>query len=74
MQQFYQNLATGKISKVDALGQSQLALIQGNDTGPERNRGNFKIEVIADGKTSTITRNLSHPYYCAPFILIGNGL
>ena len=82
MQQFYQNLATGKMSKVEALRQAQLALIRGNGTGSEGDdrrsvgdhRGNFKIEATSDGKPSTITRNFSHPYYWAPFILIGNGL
>jgi CHAT domain-containing protein len=63
MQQFYKNLATGKMSKATALRQAQITLIQGNATGADGDRGNFTIEVIQDGKTSTITRSLSHPYY-----------
>ena len=74
MEQFYKNLATGKLGKAAALRQAQITLIQGNGTGTDGQRGNFKIEVIKDGKTSTITRSLSHPFYWAPFILIGNGL
>jgi CHAT domain-containing protein len=74
MEQFYTNLATGKLGKAAALRQAQITLIQGNGTGADGQRGNFKIEVIKDGKTSTITRSLSHPFYWAPFILIGNGL
>ena len=74
MEQFYTNLSTGKLGKAAALRQAQLTLIQGNGTGTGSDRSSFKIEVIQDGKTSTISRNLSHPFYWAPFILIGNGL
>jgi CHAT domain-containing protein/Tfp pilus assembly protein PilF len=75
MEQFYTQLSTGKLGKAEALRQAQIALIQGNGTGTNGKRGgNFTIEVIQDGKTSTITRSLSHPFYWAPFILIGNGL
>jgi CHAT domain-containing protein len=82
MQQFYQNLATGKMSKAEALRQAQLAMISGKGMGGDGDdrrsvggdRGNFRIETTSDGKTPAITRNLSHPYYWAPFILIGNGL
>jgi CHAT domain-containing protein/tetratricopeptide (TPR) repeat protein len=74
MEQFYTNLATGKLGKAAALRQAQITLIQGHGTGTNGQRGNFRIEVIKDGKTSTITRSLSHPFYWAPFILIGNGL
>ncbi|PSB15848.1 hypothetical protein C7B65_23450, partial [Phormidesmis priestleyi ULC007] len=74
MQQFYQNLATGKMSKAEALRQAQRSMIQGNGTGTEGDRGSFKIESMPSSKTSAITRNFNHPYYWAPFILIGNGL
>ena len=74
MEQFYTNLSKGKLGKAAALRQAQITLIQGNGTGTGNDRSSFKIEVIQDGKTSTITRNLSHPFYWAPFILIGNGL
>ncbi len=75
MQQFYKNLATGKLSKPEALRQAQLSLIQGNSAGTTGDRGSFKFTLTnLDGQTQTIDRNLSHPYYWAPFILIGNGL
>ena len=75
MQRFYQHLATGKMSKVEALRQAQLAMIQGQGTGVEGDRGSFTITTTnPDGQTQTIDRNLSHPYYWAPFILIGNSL
>ncbi len=77
MQQFYKNWATGKMSKVEALQQAQLAMIQGKGSGVKGDdrpsvgdhRGNFKIET-----PPAITRSLSHPFYWAPFILICNGL
>ena len=75
MQQFYKNLATGKLTKPEALRQAQLSLIQGNNTGTTGDRGSFNFKITTpNGQTQTIARNLSHPYYWAPFILIGNGL
>ena len=75
MQQFYKNLATGKLTKPEALRQAQLALIKGNNTGTTGDRGSFKFTLInPDGRPETIVRNFNHPYYWAPFILIGNGL
>jgi CHAT domain-containing protein len=75
MQQFYQNLARGTMSKVEALRQAQLAMIQDKRMGAEGNRGSFIITTTnPDGQTQTIDRNFSHPYYWAPFILIGNSL
>jgi CHAT domain-containing protein len=75
MQQFYQNLATGTMSKAESLRQAQLSMIQDNGTGKTGDRGSFIITTTnPDGQTQTIDRNLSHPYYWAPFILIGNSL
>ncbi|MCX5963734.1 MAG: CHAT domain-containing protein [Cyanobacteria bacterium] len=75
MQQFYKNLATGKLTKPEALRQAQLSLLQGNNTGTAGDRGSFKFTPTnPDGQTQPISRNFNHPYYWAPFILIGNGL
>ena len=73
MKYFYQNLSTGKTSKVEALRQAQLNLIGKKTTTPDDLRGSIKFPSI-DGSKAAIDRNLSHPYYWAPFILIGNGL
>jgi len=60
MSSFYALLPSGKLTKAQALRQAQIALITGN----------FPVAVQQQG----IGSSLSHPYYWAPFILIGNGL
>ncbi len=74
MQRFYQNLATGKMSKAAALQTAQLSMIQGEGTATGQSRGDsFKLP-STDGSKPSISRDLRHPYYWAPFILIGNSL
>ncbi|MBE9001075.1 tetratricopeptide repeat protein [Nostoc sp. LEGE 12447] len=74
MQQFYQNLATGKMTKAQALQQAQLALLKSDHQGSNNNRSSVRYTPGQNGQTASISRNLSHPFYWAPFILIGNGL
>ncbi|MBM0745673.1 DUF3856 domain-containing protein (plasmid) [Phormidium sp. CLA17] len=72
MQQFYKNLATG-MSKAEALRQAQQFLLQVGSNGTKQTRGDsFKLPTTDGSKP--ITRDFSHPYYWAPFILIGNNL
>jgi CHAT domain-containing protein len=59
MSAFYTTLPSG-ITKTQALRQAQIALISGNSPRSKQ-------------QSQSLT-NLSHPYYWAPFILIGNGL
>jgi CHAT domain-containing protein len=68
---FYGLLQQG-VPKAEALQQAQIALINGDFTAGGKLRGNFIVE-MAHGQT-TIPTNLKHPFYWAPFILIGNGL
>ncbi len=81
MKRFYTNLAMGTaqapMSKIEALRQAQLGLLRSNESGQESDqRGNFvtvevrPIENVQPAKKN----NFAHPYYWAPFILIGNGL
>ncbi len=63
MDAFYTALKRGQITKAEALRQAQLALISGNLEARSR----------ADLPASVAER-LSHPYYWASFVLIGNGL
>lgn len=61
MNAFYTIMAQGKTTKAEALRQAQIALITG------------KYATI-NNKQPQISENLNHPFYWAPFILIGNGL
>jgi CHAT domain-containing protein len=66
MNEFYEALTRGRLSKVEALQQAQLSLIQMGERG---DRGFILAQEIGLNPN-----DLSHPYYWAPFILIGNGL
>ena len=61
-----------KVSFVEALRQAQIALIYANQPAGSRPRGT--IELTRTDVSSKTQGQLSHPYYWAPFILIGNGL
>ena len=75
MQRFYDLLATGKLTKAEALQQAQLSLLHGEDSLDDRltslgvPRGGFTLP-----EQSSTPANIDHPYYWAPFILIGNSL
>jgi CHAT domain-containing protein/Flp pilus assembly protein TadD len=72
MQQFYKTLATGTLTKAEALNQAQLSLLNGKVTAKDTIRANLTVPPsyrLAKGPP-----DFSHPYYWAPFILIGNSL
>ena len=71
MQQFYKNLATGKMTKAQALQQAQLSLLQGKVTAQDAPK---RSEIEVTSTRVPRPANFSHPYYWAPFILIGNSL
>ena len=62
MNAFYAILSTDKLTKTEALRQAQISLITGDW---KESSHNVPLAGISD---------FSHPYYWAPFILIGNGL
>jgi CHAT domain-containing protein len=74
MNGFYSALQSDKMTKAEALRQAQIALITGNYTALGDGRGVIVVKPILDSLPPKVSAGLSHPYYWAPFILIGNGL
>ena len=83
MQKFYQNIADGKdkqtpMTKAEALQKVQQGFISGKLTAkdaPARSEADVNVQLepgVIDRRSST--SNFTHPYYWAPFILIGNSL
>ena len=76
MSSFYKNLKT--MSKVEALRQAQLGLIKGqasSDLLARRGVGGIgKLGEVPRPETSSLgSVSTSHPYFWAPFILVGDG-
>ena len=78
MGSFYKNLRT--MSKVEALRQAQLELIRGEGSGEllaKRGVGGIgKLGEVPQAKPaspSSLAVSTSHPYFWAPFILVGDG-
>jgi CHAT domain-containing protein len=75
MQQFYRKLATGKMTKAEALQHAQLSLLQGKLAPNDALQQRATLIVKSSPQTQrSQTSDFSHPYYWAPFILIGNSL
>ncbi|MGB3494131.1 MAG: CHAT domain-containing protein, partial [Elainellaceae cyanobacterium] len=74
MNAFYAALNNG-YSKAEALQRAQQALITSDTSVLEGERG-VEVEIVdtRTGQPLSQSNDLSHPYYWAPFILIGNGL
>ncbi len=75
MDSFYAALNNGH-SKAEALQRAQIALITSDETvlAGERGTGTIAIVDQRTGQPLSQSSDLTHPYYWAPFILIGNGL
>jgi CHAT domain-containing protein len=78
MASFYKNLKT--MTKVEALRQAQLNLIRGNvnsDLLARRGIGGVgKLGEVPTAKTlspDSVSVSTSHPFFWAPFILVGEG-
>ncbi|MEC4818624.1 MAG: CHAT domain-containing protein, partial [Scytonema sp. PMC 1069.18] len=79
MQNFYKYMRTSRqpITKAEALRMAQLSLLYSKDvTVEDIKRGGIIPEGIPGKptKNQTSRTTYAHPYYWAPFILIGNGL
>jgi CHAT domain-containing protein/tetratricopeptide (TPR) repeat protein len=76
MQQFYANLTTAKTTKSEALRQAQLSLLN-TKTQPKTKADRNVVHPLTPNqptRNDRIAPGYTHPYYWAPFILIGNGL
>ncbi|MEO1430782.1 MAG: CHAT domain-containing protein [Cyanobacteria bacterium J06633_8] len=73
MNAFY-NALQGKMTKAEALRQAQIALITDDYTAVGGERGIIKVVSNNASNSKQVSNKLKHPYYWAPFILIGNGL
>jgi CHAT domain-containing protein len=76
MSSFYSNLRTK--SKVESLRQAQLGMIRGKANSPLLARrgvgGVAKLgETVGAQRSAPSSVSLSHPYFWAPFILVGDG-
>jgi len=71
MTAFYNALEQGK-TKAEALQAAQTALITNDFSAVGGSRGT--IAVVSNRTGLPVSPSLNHPYYWAPFILIGNGL
>lgn len=66
MEEFYKNLAS-PVTKSEALRQAQLMLLNGKNIKPLAQQGE-------NTTPNTENRSFRHPYYWAPFILMGSGI
>jgi CHAT domain-containing protein len=79
MQNFYQQLANSTaespITKAAALRNAQLSLLQGNrqTSTSDKSRTTVSLEIKPAVPVNQVSR-FFHPYYWAPFVLIGNSL
>lgn len=74
MQRFYELLATGELTKAEALRQAQLSLLYNENTETRLAATRADLTYVTSGDRATSTVSAQHPYHWAPFILIGNGL
>ncbi|ARV57544.1 hypothetical protein BZZ01_01845 [Nostocales cyanobacterium HT-58-2] len=74
MNAFYAFLGQGKMSKAEALRQAQIAMITGDYSGITQDQGRGILKSTREKLPAQVAHRLNHPYYWAPFILIGNGL
>jgi CHAT domain-containing protein len=74
MNAFYAALQEEGVTKASALQAAQVALITGDFSAVGGQRASIEVVGSRTGQPGRDSSDLSHPYYWAPFILIGNGL
>ena len=71
MTAFYTALQSGTNKKAEALQKAQIALITGDDSVLGRSANLSILAQTRSGLKPSVASRLHHPYYWAPFILIG---
>lgn len=74
MTAFYTALLSGTNRKAEALQKAQIALITGDDSVLGQSPNLSILTKTRSSLRQSVASRLSHPYYWASFILIGNGL
>ena len=76
MQRFYEFLATGELTKAEALQQAQLSLLYDQDVETRMDAVRASLLAISSetGQPLVSGTPISHPYHWAPFVIIGNAL
>ena len=79
MERFYENLAQGTdaapVTKAEALSRAQRSLIRNLATSSSDTSRALAVQGKPGARSAANSPSpFSHPYYWAPFILIGNGL
>ena len=77
MVEFYRNMLKKGMSKVDALREAKLAMLRGElrltDDGLQRDVAGIKPAMKASQPAgSDKSKDYTHPYYWAPFVLVGD--
>ncbi|WP_228021953.1 CHAT domain-containing protein [Vasconcelosia minhoensis] len=74
MNAFYAALIQDGMTRTEALQRAQMALMTGDYSVVGLELGPVSLQVLTEeGEPRPVASDLSHPYYWAPFILIGNG-
>lgn len=74
MQRFYQLKQEQHLTKAEALRQAQLELMRARGDNPTATRSAVFDKPAARSQAGNPAADYSHPYYWAPFILMGNWL
>jgi CHAT domain-containing protein len=74
MNTLYAQLKKGNTPTAEALRQAQLTLMQSKGSGSGQTKGSISVQPKEGTNLPSQPIDYNHPYYWAPFILIGNGL
>jgi CHAT domain-containing protein len=78
MQELYRSRQADHLTKAEALRDSQLALINGTHKSSKSLKTLTLVKNVSSGTAPVFTpdpaKPYAHPYYWAPFILMGNWL